>query len=170
MLVAPAGLLRKTNLSPWTRFLRWGGWGWGWETASAQNIYDWLGPGPVSPSWEKDFKTRGLEAIPREKVQVWENERHQGHIASLVSSLRWAGIYDSHGVYGALVENGTPTLVLLGESDPVFETAYVKGELEGLGWKGRVEVVEGVGHGVVGEKTKEAEKFMLEFLEGLEKK
>lgn len=161
VLVAPAGLWRKSNLSSATQPHP--------ETASAQSIYDFLGPGPVDPSWEENFKAQGLEAIPREKVQVWENERHEGHIASLTSSYRYAGIFDGHKAYEALIKTGKPTLILLGESDPVFEVTYVKGELEGLGWKGRVEVVEGVGHRVVGEKTKEVEGFMLEFWEGLGK-
>ncbi|CAG8949140.1 hypothetical protein HYFRA_00004762 [Hymenoscyphus fraxineus] len=167
VLVAPAGLLRKSELSPWMRFLNWGGWGWGWEGVSARGIYGWLGPGPVDVDWEGKFKTKGLQAIPRERVQIWEKEVHRGHVASLVSSYRYCGIFDGHESYVALVRNGVPVLVLLGESDPIFEVGYVKKELEALGWEGRVEVLEGVGHGVVGEKTTEVEGFMLKFWESL---
>ncbi|KAH9205453.1 Alpha/Beta hydrolase protein [Leptodontidium sp. 2 PMI_412] len=170
VLIAPAGLLRRASQSVWTRFLNFGGWGWGWEAFSAKRIYDFLGPGPVEEGWEKNFKERGLDAIPRNAVQVWEKENHDGHVASLVSMYRYGGIYDMHETYRAVAKSGLETLVLLGETDGFFEKDLMMGELEGLGWKGEVKVVEGVGHGVVAEKTKETEELVVKFWDGLGKK
>lgn len=137
---------------------------------SAKRIYDFLGPGPVEEGWEKNFKERGLDAIPRNVVQVWEKENHEGHVASLVSMYRYGGIYDMHETYRAVAKSGLETLVLLGETDGFFEKDLMMGELEGLGWKGEVKVVEGVGHGVVAEKTKETEELVVKFWDGLGKK
>ncbi|KAH7381865.1 Alpha/Beta hydrolase protein [Cadophora sp. MPI-SDFR-AT-0126] len=166
VLIAPAGLLRRSNQSAWTRFLDFGGWGWGWESLSAERIYDFLGPGPVEENWQENLKGKGLNAIPRNAVQVWEKENHEGHVASLVSMYRYGGLYDMHETYRSVAESGMDTLVLLGETDGFFEKMYMMGELEKLGWKGEVRVVEGVGHGVVAEKTKETGDFVRKFWEG----
>ncbi|RDW75498.1 hypothetical protein BP6252_06640 [Coleophoma cylindrospora] len=167
VLVAPAGLLRKSNLSAWARFVEWGGWGWGWEGISARRIYGFLGPDPVEEGWEKKFKEKGLDAIPRDAVQVWEREKHSGHVASLISTYRYCSLYDSHDTYESVAKGDVPTLVLLGEHDGFFEKEYMKNELKAVGWRGDVQVVDGVGHGVVGEKTKEVEESMLAFWKGL---
>jgi len=169
VLIAPAGLLRRVNQSAWTRFIDFGGWGWGWESLSAKRIYDFLGPGPVEESWQENFKEKGLAAIPRNAVQIWEKENHEGHVASLVSMYRYGGIYDMHETYRSLVERGmdTKTLVLLGETDGFFEKEYMIAELKQLGWMGEVRVVEGVGHNVAGEKTKETREFVEAFWKAL---
>jgi hypothetical protein len=61
-------------------------WGGG---ISARKIYGLTGPGPVEEGWEKNFKEKGLDAVPREAVQVWERETHSGHMLSLISSYRY---------------------------------------------------------------------------------
>ncbi|KAK0111198.1 hypothetical protein ONS95_001573 [Cadophora gregata] len=170
VLIAPAGLLRRSNQSAWTRFIEFGGWGWGWESLSAKRIYDFLGPGPIEDDWQRKLKVEGLDAIPRNAVQVWEKENHEGHVASLVSLYRYGGLYDMHETYRLVAESGMDTLVLLGETDAFFEKGYMIGELQALGWRGEVKVVEGVGHGVVGEKTKESEELIVNFWESLEEK
>jgi len=171
VLVAPAGLLKKSNLTAWARFVEWGGWGgWGWEAISARRIYEFLGPGPVEEGWEKNFREKGLNAIPREAVQVWEREKHSGHVASLISSYRYGGLYDSHRTYQSIAKGDFATLVLLGENDKFFEAEYIKEELRALAWRGKVEVVNGVGHGVIAEKAKEVEEFVLAFWDSLQKR
>lgn len=168
VLVAPGGLLRKSNLSAWERFVIWGGWGWGWESISTRKVYGMIGPGPVEEGWEKKFKEKGLDAVPREAVQVWEREKHAGHVASMISSFRYAGVYDSHDIYENIAKGGLATLTLLGEKDNFFEADYTQNELRSLGWKGRIHVVNGVGHGVVAEKVKEVEELVLAFWRNLE--
>ncbi|KAH8654934.1 Alpha/Beta hydrolase protein [Tricladium varicosporioides] len=167
VLVAPAGLLRKSRLSAWARFVEWGGWGWGWEGVSARKIYGFIGPGVVEEGWEEKFKVKGLDAIPREAVQVWEREKHSGHMLSLISSYRYSGIYDSHDTYTSIAKSGITTLTLLGENDGFFEVEYMKKELELLAWLGKVQVVNGVGHGIVAEKTKEVKDYVLAFWDTL---
>ena len=167
VLVAPVGLLRKSDLSAWTRFIRWGGWGWGWEGISAKDVYAFVGPGPVEEGWEKKFKEKGLDAIPRDAVQVWQREKRSGYMASLVSSYRYVGIYDSHDIYASIAKSNIKTLTLLGENDGFFSAEYMKKELESLAWMGKVQVVNGVGHGVVAEKTKEVADSMLAFWDEL---
>ena len=61
----------------------------------------------------------------------------------------------------------TKTLVLLGETDGFFEKEYMIAELKQLGWMGEVRVVEGVGHNVAGEKTKETREFVEAFWKAL---
>jgi pimeloyl-ACP methyl ester carboxylesterase len=168
VLVAPAGLLKKSDQSLWDRLVVWGGWGWGWESISARRIYDILGPGPVEEKWEKKLKEKGLEAVPRQAIQVWEKENHAGHVASLVSSYRYGGVFDSHDTYESIAKSELATLTLLGETDGFFKAGYTKSELESLGWRGDVHVVKGVGHGVIAEKIKEVEDYILAFWETLE--
>lgn len=165
ILVAPAGLIRKSDLSPWARFVEWGGWGSFWEGISARKIYGLLGPGPVKEGWEKKFKEMGLEAIPREAIQVWERENHQGHVASLISSYRYGGVYDSHDTFEYIAKGDIATLTLLGEDDGFFEAENLKKELRSLAWRGEVKILHGVGHAVIAEKTKEVSEFVLRFWE-----
>ncbi len=139
----------------------------GWEGISARIIYGMVGPGPVEPGWEKEFKERGLDAVPRDAVQVWECEKHSGHVASLISSYRYGGVYDSHNTYENIAKGDLETLVLLGENDPLFEVEYMKNELKVLAWRGKVQVVNGVGHRVSAEKPKEVTEFVLAFWDGL---
>lgn len=167
VLVAPAGLKRKSNLSTWERFVQWGGWGWGWEDISARHLFDLLGPGPVEQNWEVKFKEKGLEAIPRNAVQIWEKEKHAGHVASVISFYRYGGLYDSHQSYRNVANGDIPTMALLGESDAFFVADYMINEFNLVGWRGKVEVIKGVGHGVVSEKTKEVEERLLGFWDGL---
>jgi pimeloyl-ACP methyl ester carboxylesterase len=167
VLVAPSGLLRKSHLSAWARFVEWGGWGWGWEGISARKIYRFIGPGPIEEGWEKKFKEKGLDAIPKEAIQVWEGEKHSGHISSLISSYRYTSVYDSHDTYASIAKSDIATLTLLGENDGFFEVEYMKKELESLAWRGKVQVVKGAGHGVIAEKTKEVVDSMLAFWDEL---
>lgn len=166
-LVAPVGLIKKADMSVWARFVNWGGWGYGWEGISARRIYAWIGPGPVEEGWEQKFKEKGLDAIPREAVQVWERDNHGGHVASLVSGYRYGGIYDSHEIYAKVAKGDVKTLVILGGEDHFFGGEYMKKELDSVGWRGEVKVVEGVGHGVIAERPKDVEELMVEFWDGL---
>ena len=167
VLVSPAGLLRKSRLSAWTRFIVWGGWGWGWEDISTRNIYRFIGPGHVNKDWEKKFKEKGLDAIPREAVQVWERKKHSGHMSSLISSYRYSGVYDSHDTYASIAKSDIATLTLLGENDGFFEVEYMKKELESLAWKGTVQVVKGVGHGVIAGEDERGGELVLAFWDKL---
>lgn len=168
VLVAPAGLWRTSNLSAWDQFVEWGGWGWGWEGIAVRRIFGKLGPGPVEEGWEKKFQEKGAEGVSREAVQVWEKEKHTGHVASLVSVYRYGGIFDSHDTYEILVKSDLETLVLLGENDSTFKVEYMKKELKVLEWRGEVKVVYGVGHSVAAEKPEEVEEYMLAFWDGLQ--
>ena len=167
VLVGPVGLLRKSHLSAWTRFIRWGGWGWGWEGISAKDVYAFVGPDRVEEGWEKKFKEKGLDAIPRDAVQVWEREKHKGHMSSVVSAYRYSGVYDSHDTYASIAKSNLKTLMLLGENDGFFTVEYMKKELESLAWMGKVQVINGVGHGIIAEKTKEVEESVLVFWDEL---
>jgi pimeloyl-ACP methyl ester carboxylesterase len=142
---------------------RMGRMGLGWEGISARKIYRFIGPGPIEEGWEKKFKEKGLDAIPKEAIQVWEGEKHSGHISSLISSYRYTSVYDSHDTYASIAKSDIATLTLLGENDGFFEVEYMKKELESLAWRGKVQVVKGAGHGVIAEKTKEMMDSMLAF-------
>ena len=126
------------------------------------------GPGPVEKDWQLNFKEKGLDAIPRNAVQVWERENHPGHVSSFISFWRHGGLYDSHSTYESVAKGKLPTLVLLGETDGFFPAEYMKKELEALAWRGKVEVIMGVGHGIVGEKPKEVEEYLIGFWAGLQ--
>lgn len=173
ILVAPGGLLRKSNLSAWTRFVLWGGWGWGWEGISARMIYRQIGPGPVpgqtEEGWEKKFKETGVDAVPREAIQDWTRENHSGHIASLISAYRYGGLYDSQHMYRSIAKGNIETMVLLGEHDDLFQEEYMRKELEMLAWRGEVHVMNGVGHRIIADKSNEVQNLALAFWDGLQR-
>jgi hypothetical protein len=52
--------------------------------------------------------------------------------------------------------------MILGENDELFEAEYMQKELKNLEWRGKVHVLNGVGHRVVTERKK-VEEFILAF-------
>lgn len=89
---------------------------------------------------------------------MWQRENHAGHVALLVGLYHWGGVFDMHDTYAAAARGpvGSRALVVLGEHDAVFGGEAFRKELEGVGWRGDVVVMEDVGHLVVREKPKEA--------------
>jgi hypothetical protein len=108
-------------------------------------------------SVKEGWKKKALNGEPMETIVVehWERENHRGHVASLASLCRYAGLYDQHELYGVLGKSGVRTLVVLGEMDGGIEPEKARNELVGLGWTGDIKVIMGATHQVVRTHVKE---------------
>jgi len=116
--------------------------GWGLEGLSRRKIMGFVnGRNPqVKPGWKERLLEGEIETVPIEK---WEREVHKGHVASIVSMFRYAGVYDQHEDYRKLVGSGVEVLVILGDKDQVIEAESTKRKLAGLGWKERLGLLRG---------------------------
>ncbi|CZR59801.1 uncharacterized protein PAC_09695 [Phialocephala subalpina] len=166
--VAPAGLWRKSNRSWWDVIGMDGfnlpGLEW-WRRNTVINYVHGSNP-VVKEGWKERMVKGEVDTVPIEK---WEREEHRGHVASLVSTWNYGGVFDQHESYGKLLEKKFKTLVVLGSKDGVIEPEDTKKELEKLGWKGEVPVVEGATHDIVRSHRKEVAVLCIEFWEKLEK-
>ena len=152
VIVAGAGLWRKSERGWWDALIMDGGWGL--ETLSQRKIINYVhGSDPrVKPGWKERLLKGEIETVP---IQKWEREVHKGHVASLVSMFRYAGVYDQHEEYGKLVDSDVEVFVVLGDKDRVIEAESTKKELAKLGWKGEIRVIEGATHEIVRSHVKE---------------
>lgn len=116
----------------------------------------------MEDDWERNFKDKGLDAVPKNAIQVWERENHAGHVASMVGAYR-CNVYDAHDAYKSVAKGDIATMVLLGEHDDFWQVDYMQNELKLLAWRGKVQVVNGVGHAVISGKLEEVERSVLEF-------
>ena len=168
VLVAPAGLLRKKERG-WFDGLLFEG-GWGREFLSRRKIMRFISGSDLRV--KEGWKERALKGEPLETIAVenWEREKHGGHVASLVNMFRYAGVYDMHEFYGVLARSAVRVLVVLGEKDDIFGPGKLRGELEGLGWKGEIKVVGGATHQIVRTHVKEVAGLVSDFLGSCEGK
>ncbi|RAR03955.1 FAD/NAD(P)-binding domain-containing protein [Stemphylium lycopersici] len=153
-LVAPAGLIRSSSF-----------------TADEQNHFqpgcdeaaarDWIigflegGKLEVPADWKDHVKEGKVVA---EAVREWQTRAHAGHTASVVAIFRDGGVMDNHENFKKAVATGIPSLVVLGETDEL----YNEQEIRDLGFKD-VHVVPKAGHGVVRERVPEVAGFITDF-------
>lgn len=160
VLVAPAGLVRKSDRSWWDAFIEDGGRGREW--LAQRKIIDAIEGLNAKPQegWKERLKNGEVDGVA---VETWERENHAGHVANIVGTFRHGGVFDMHEAYGVLAKSEVRKLVVLGGADDFFREEMMRRELEGVGWKEEVKVVEGAGHGVarthVGEVVKILEDF-----------
>lgn len=167
VLVAPAGLWRKSERSYWDVVSTDGfglpGFEWLRRNTIMSNIH---GVNPiVEERWKERLMNAEVDSVPVEK---WEREEHKGHAASVVSMWNYS-VFDQHDSYAKLAEKGTKVLVILGEKDGVFEPDYSKKELKKLGWKGEIQIVDGATHQIIRAHRKEVAALCIDFWGKLEK-
>ena len=100
----------------------------------------------VKEGWKERLKMGIVETEP---VQIWENEHHGGHAASLISSFRYGGVFDQRTSYQKIAGGDVKALMILGEKDTVFDAETHKKELLEIGWKGEIMVMEGATHEII---------------------
>ena len=166
VIVAGAGLWRRSERGWWDGLILDGGWGL--EGMSRRKIMDYVhGSNPqVKPGWEERLRRGQVDTEP---IQKWEREQHKGHVASLVSMFRYIGLYDLHEEYRKLRDLDVKILVILGDKDQVIEAESTKKELLGLSWNGEIRVVEGATHEIVRSHVQEVADLAGEMWEGLRK-
>lgn len=120
----------------------------------------------VKPGWKERLLKGEVDSVVVEK---WQRERHQGHVAGIVSMFRNGGIYDEHDSYRLVQEMGVKVLVILGEKDQVFEAARMKVELGQLGWTGDIQVIPGATHSVVRSHSEGVAELVENFHSSLER-
>jgi len=162
VLVSPAGLVRKRDRGWLDAFIQDGGWGREW--LARRKIVDGVEGLNAKPEegWKERLKEGVIDTVA---VETWERENHGGHVASIVGMFR-DGVFDQHEAYGTLAHSETKALVIVGTEDAVFEEKMVKRELESVGWKSKVTVVEGAGHGILRSHVDEVIPVVEEFLRG----
>ena len=166
VIVAGAGLLRKSERGWWDGLILDGGWGR--EGISRRKIMKFVnGSNPeLKPDWKERLLKGEVDTVPIEK---WEREIHKGHVASLVSMFRYAGVYDQHAEYRKLANGDVPVLVIMGKKDHVIEPEYTKSELSRYGWQGKIIVVDGATHEIARSHAQEVADLAGEMWGSLEK-
>lgn len=153
-LIAPAGLFTLDDFSPEEQAHLCGG---GDEIAARKWVVEWLEGGElVVPADWKQRVSRG--EVVAEAVREWQAHNHPGHTASVVAIVRDGGVMGKHDVFQKAACSGIPNLAVLGGLDGVCK----EGQLREVGID-NVEVVEGVGHGVVRENAEEVAGFIEHF-------
>ena len=165
IIVAGAGLWKKSDRGWWEGLVIDGGWGL--EGMSRRKIVDIVegGNSQVKPGWKERMLKGEFDPVP---VVKWERETHKGHEASVVSIFRYT-VYDQHEEYRKLVSGGIPIIVILAEQDPVIEPEPTKSELVKLGWEGKVTTVDGANHEIVRSHPQEVADLASEMWGSLEK-
>ncbi|KAK7188497.1 valacyclovir hydrolase [Paraphaeosphaeria sporulosa] len=146
ILVAPAGLMRLSDLSPEEQgHMR----GDGNETAAQEWVHSWLEGGKlvVPGDWEERV-AKGQVVAPA--VKRWQLQKHAGHAASVVGIFRDGGVFNNHDAFSEASRTGIPSLAILGELDDIVNEQT----LRDVGIT-NVEVVSGAGHGVVRDNVPE---------------
>jgi pimeloyl-ACP methyl ester carboxylesterase len=155
-------LLRKSDRGWLDAFIEDGGWGREW--LARRKIVDGVEGLNAKPEegWKERLKEGVVDTVA---VETWERENHGGHVVSIVGMFR-DGVFDQHEAYRALAKSEMKALVMIGSEDRVFEEKMMKRELESVGWKSGVRVVEGAGHGIVRSHVGEVAGVVEEFLSG----
>ncbi|KAJ4288393.1 hypothetical protein N0V90_011628 [Kalmusia sp. IMI 367209] len=145
-LVAPAGLMRSSILSPEEQGHIRGGVD---ETATRKWVHNWLNGGELNipTDWEERV-TKGEVVAPA--LRGWQLQEHAGHAASVVGIVRDGGVFDSHAIFSEAARTGIPSFAILGGLDDIC-TAQ---DLNDVGFTD-VAVVPQVGHEVVRERVPE---------------
>jgi hypothetical protein len=147
---------------------------WGlWNAAARRSVLDLVdgGQAPRPPGDWRERVARGERIYDMEAVQVWQREKHAGHLALLVGLYHYGGVFDLHDAYAAAAKGpvGRRALVVLGEHDAVFGGERFRKELEGVGWVGDVVEMEDVGHLIVRQKPKETAELLEKYWAKYEK-
>lgn len=154
-LVAPAGLMRKTQFDELQRTYLQGGEGL--EEQAKTWILEFLEGGQLTvPSNWKERVGRG--EVVAEAVRDWEMKHHRGHLASVVAIFRDGGVLDKHAEFSQAAEKGIRIIGILGELDDVCSSD----DLQHVGMQ-NVVVIPQVGHGVVREKVSEVARLIEDF-------
>jgi pimeloyl-ACP methyl ester carboxylesterase len=113
-LVAPAGLIRKANLTEVQKgYLRGGA---ATEAEAYQGIIDLLDGGKlVVPSDWKERMERG--EMVASALKDWQLKNHKGHWASVVAVFRDGGPLDSDADFVEAAKTGIKHICILGELD-----------------------------------------------------
>lgn len=154
VLVAPAGLMRSSNLDAEGQMhFR----GEGDEMAAQQWVYKWLEGGElvVPEDWEEKVAQGEVVATA---LKRWQLREHAGHAASVLGIIRDGGVFDNHHAFPAAAQTSIPSLAVLGESDGIVS----KEGLEEVGIT-NVAMIPGAGHGVVRERVPEVAALIEEF-------
>ena len=154
ILVAPAGLLRSSDLSAEERGHLRGG---NDETAAQKWVHEWLEGGEliVPADWEESVG-RGEVVAPA--IKAWQLREHAGHAASVVGIVRDGGVFDGHATFVEAARTGVPSLTVLGGTDGICSGQ----DLRDVGIT-NVAVVEQIGHDVVRQRVPEVAKLISEF-------
>lgn len=159
-LVAPAGLLRTSQLSELEKSYMQGGDAV--EDQARKWIIKYLEGGQlVVPSDWRARVERG--EVVAEAVRDWEMKNHKGHAASVVGIFRDGGVFDKHSEFAQSASKGIPNLSVLGELDELCSAQ----DLQELGME-NVAVVPQVGHGVVRQSVPEVAGHIEKFWKSLE--
>lgn len=165
--VAPAGLWKMSEQSWWDG-ISMGGFNLpGLEWLRRSKVIGFIhGNRPAtSENWREKMKKGDIDSVPIEK---WELDEHKGFVASLTSA--WNNLcFDQQDMWKSVKENGTNVLVVLGGEDTVIEEGQTKSELDKIGWKGEVFVVDKATHNVIRDQREEVAAMCLKFWEGLKK-
>lgn len=159
-LVAPAGLLRASQLTEVEKEYMRGGEGL--EDRAKAWVLEFLEGGQlVVPSDWKERVERG--EVVAEAVRDWQMKNHKGHPASVIGIFRDGGVFDKHTEFAAASRTGIRSFCVLGELD---DLCSVK-DLHDVGMN-NVVVIPQVGHGVVRERAPEVAEFIDGFWRGIE--
>lgn len=160
IMVAPAGLLRISNLSSEEQGHMRGG---GDEEAAQKWVHSWLEGGEliVPEDWEERVSNGEVVATA---IKRWELQEHAGHAASVVGIVRDGHCFENHATFIEAAHAGLPSLVVLGELDGLC----TKKDLEDLGLS-NVVVVPRAGHGVVRENVPEVATLIGDFWKAIGK-
>jgi pimeloyl-ACP methyl ester carboxylesterase len=159
VLVAPAGLIRSSNLlAEDLEHLR------GDDFVAARKwVIEYLEGGDliVPANWKERFAKGEVVATA---VKEWQLREHPGHAASVVAILRDAGAMDNDAEFVNAVRTGIPSRVILGELDGIC----TEKELTDIGFTDVV-VVPQIGHEVARAKVPEVAAFISDFWKKLSK-
>ena len=153
--VAPAGLLRSSDLTEQQRAYMRGGEEL--EEAAREWILDFLEGGAlvVPRDWRRRVEQGEIIA---EAVREWQMVHHPGHTASVIAMFRDGGVYDTHAEFVKVADNGVKSVVVLGELDGVCS----KQDINKVGFE-NVAVVPQAGHAVVRDRAAEVSREISRF-------
>lgn len=153
-LVAPAGIIRKTDLGAETRELLEGE---GRDEEAVQAILNWLGANSqaLPDRWQEEMRSGKVNP---KALKQWELEEHRGYRYSVLSAMRDGWIFERDEDIRRFAKLPTKKVVVLGEIDDVCD----KQQLEALGVS-RVEVIEKADHEVVRSRAADIAKIIYDF-------
>ena len=152
-LVAPAGLLRSSDLSAEEQGHMRGDD----EAAARKWVLEWLEGGElvVPADWRQRVDNGEVVA---EAVREWQMHHHPGHVASVVAIVRDGGVFDTYAEFAKVARTAVPSLVVLGELDDLCTEQQVREH----GFT-NVSVIPQVGHGVVRDRAAEVAALVGDF-------
>lgn len=162
-LLAPVGLLPRSN-SWWKKRLELGGWGI--ESISQRHILNFINGGPLVIEEGLEERVRN-GVVDSAAIQAWLRANHKGHIASVVSVVRYGGISGLEESYAQVARIQAKALIVLGETDGFIIPHEFKRSLEGVGWTADVVVIPETGHSLIREKAVEVATYVTKFWESL---